>query len=78
NSRIATRETDYTQIFNDLTAITNAVKTDSNASSALVTAANQFVADRTTSLETLNKDLHRIADDRAKLVVDLKALQSQD
>jgi hypothetical protein len=77
NARIATRQSDYATIFGDLQAITTAVGNDTNASPALVAAANTFTTDRGNILNAMSKDLTKLQADRTQLVTDLTAMQSQ-
>jgi hypothetical protein len=73
NARLATRQSEQTALTADLNAITTALGTDTGASTALQTAVNAFVADRSASLITFQSDLQSIISARIQLVSDLNA-----
>ena len=64
NSRIATREADYTTIGNDEQAITSAVESDPHASTKLQADVAKWASDKTTNMNTLLADLQKIASER--------------
>ena len=73
NARLSTREAEQTALTADLNAITATLGTDKGASSALQTAVNTFVSDRSASLAEFQTDLSAIITARTKLVADLNA-----
>jgi hypothetical protein len=77
SARVSTRESAYTKIFADFTAIGTAAATDTSASDQLKSDVQTFVTDATNGLNTMDSDLHRLINDRKQLVVDLTAIQSQ-
>jgi hypothetical protein len=77
NTRLATRQADYTKLFADLSAITTAIGSDSGASAKLKADVTKFTDDRTDALNTIEGDIQKLITDRTKLVTDLTALQNQ-
>jgi hypothetical protein len=76
NTRLATRQADYTTIFSDVSAIATAVAGDPNSSPALTTAVEHFTTDRTNTLNAMTTDISTVIAARTTLVADLTALQS--
>jgi hypothetical protein len=76
NSRLTTRSTDYSTLFNDVQAIQAAVSSDPHASPELVSSVQKWSTDRTTCLNTMSGDLQTLVADRTKLVTDLTAMQT--
>jgi hypothetical protein len=76
NARLSTRQTDYTQISADLTAIFNAVGNDVGATAKVKADVQKFVTDRTNSLNVFEGALQNLITDRTKLVADLTAMQN--
>jgi hypothetical protein len=76
NTRIATRQADYTTISADLQAISTAVSVDAGVSHKLTLAVQKFNLDRTTKLATMMTDLTKVQTDRTTLSNDLVKLES--
>jgi len=77
NARLATRQADCTTLFNDMTAITNAIGSDANATAQVKADVGKFVTDRTNCLDTIEGDLQKLIADRSNLVTAMTAMQSQ-
>ena len=73
NTRIGTRTSASTTLFNDVTAIATAADGDANASADLRASVHQFATDWTSRLSTLTADLAKLASDRTTLSADLTA-----
>lgn len=73
NTRLATRQDDYTTISDDITALATALASDIGASQQLVTDVTKFLGDRSTLLTTMEGDLNTIITDRTALVNALEA-----
>jgi hypothetical protein len=75
-TRLETRENAYQKISHDGQAILAAVQTDPNATPKLEAAAQKWVDDKTTAMNTMEADLQKLIGDRTQLVNDLTASQS--
>jgi hypothetical protein len=76
NTRLTTRQNDYTTLFNDMSAILTAAQSDPNAGPKLVTDLQKWSADKTTCLNTMTTDISKLIADRTQLVSDLTAMQT--
>jgi hypothetical protein len=77
NARISARQSFYTKIFSDISAITTLITSDPNAPAALKTDITTLATDRTNTFNTALTDLQSLATDRQQLITDLTALQTQ-
>jgi hypothetical protein len=75
NARLATRQSGFTTLSNDLNAIVTAIGNDSGASPRLVADVNKFVTDKTTFFNTITADVQTLIADRTQLTTDLTAQQ---
>ena len=73
NSRLTTREQDYTTISDDISNLATALQSDTSASPQLVTDMTKFLNDRTTLLGTMEADINTVITDRTALVSALEA-----
>lgn len=77
NARLATRQTQSTQVFNDGQAIIDAVQKDPNASAQVQADVTKSINDRTTCMNSFETNIQTLITDRTQLVTDLSASQSQ-
>jgi hypothetical protein len=76
NARLATRQSGFTTISNDMAAIVTAIGNDSGASGQLVADVNKFVTDKTAFYSKITADVNTLIADRTQLVTDLAAQQT--